>query len=200
MKTAILILAIAAVAFAAPKATKLHFRNLFKPPVGEITVRPTPKIIGGQEAVPHSIPYQTFLEVYSSSEGWYCGASLISQNYVLTAGHCGDEAVEALVTLGAHTPLQSESTQVQLTSTDITVNPAYDADEITNDIAVIKLPEAVTLTDAIQPATLPSRADANNNYAGATGRISGWGLTDGFGDELSDVLNYVDVEVMSKRD
>ena len=47
---------------------------------------------------------------------------------------------------------------------------------------------------------MPSRADANNDYAGATGRISGWGLTDGFGHELSDVLNYVDVEVISNRE
>lgn len=35
---------------------------------------------------------------------------------------------------------------------------------------------------------------------GSTARISGWGLTDGFGGSLSDVLNYVDVKVISNAD
>jgi hypothetical protein len=36
MKTIVLILAIVALAAAVPKPTKLHYRNLFKQPVGEI--------------------------------------------------------------------------------------------------------------------------------------------------------------------
>lgn len=51
---------------------------------------PNARIIGGQEAEPNSIPYQVFLEVYGETKGWYCGGSLISENYVVTAGHCGD--------------------------------------------------------------------------------------------------------------
>ncbi|XP_044265431.1 chymotrypsin-like [Tribolium madens] len=197
MKVFILVLAISALAAAAPKPTKLHYRNLYKPPVGPIKHRPSPKIIGGQEAIPHSIPYQTFLEVYAESEGWYCGGSLISPNYVLTAGHCGVDATEAHVTLGAHKPLQAEDTQVKIVSKEVKVHEKYDGELIINDIAVIKLPEAVTFTDAIKAVALPSKADADNTFEGETARISGWGLTDGFGDKVSDVLNYVDVKVIS---
>ncbi|KAH0819926.1 hypothetical protein GEV33_002865 [Tenebrio molitor] len=199
MKTAILILAFVALAAAIPKPTKLHYRNLFKQPVGEIKIKTNPRIIGGQEATPHSIPYQTFLEVYSDSEGWYCGGSLISENYVLTAGHCGEDAVEAHVTLGAHKPLQTEDTQVQSVSKDIKIHEDYDGDQVINDVGLIKLPESVTLNDAIKPVTLPSKADADNDFAGETARVSGWGLTDGFDTDLSEVLNYVDVEVISNE-
>jgi chymotrypsin len=200
MKAIVLILAIVALGAAVPKPTKLHYRNLFKQPVGEIKIKPHPRIIGGQEATPHSIPYQTFLEVYSNSEGWYCGGSLISENYVLTAGHCGDGATEAHVTLGAHEPLQAEDTQVNIVSTEIKVHEDYDGEEITNDVGLIKLPEAVTLNDAIKPVSLPSKADASNTFTGETARVSGWGLTDGFGDQISDVLNYVDVKVIGNQE
>lgn len=109
MKTTILILAIVAFAAAVPKVStgksnrndkkiiqisqpgQLHYRNLFKHPVNDIHVKPSPRIIGGQEAEPHSIPYQVLLEVYSADGGWYCGGSLISENYILTAAHCNVE-------------------------------------------------------------------------------------------------------------
>ncbi|RZC36191.1 Trypsin domain containing protein [Asbolus verrucosus] len=201
MKAVIITLAIVAVAAAVPKPTKLNYRNLFKKPIGEIKTRPHPRIIGGQEAEPHSIPYQAFLEVYAKEEAWYCGGSLISENYVLTAAHCGEDllnsAVEAHVTLGAHKPLETEDTQVVLVSKEVKIHENYDSVDITNDIGLIKLPEAVTLTDAIQLVTLPSSADADNTYEGVSARVSGWGLTDGFGDQLSDVLNYVDVNVIN---
>ncbi|KAH0822742.1 hypothetical protein GEV33_000049 [Tenebrio molitor] len=31
-------------------------------------------------------------------------------------------------------------------------------------------------------------------------QVSGWGLTDGFGDQISDVLNYVDVKVIGNQE
>lgn len=45
----------------------------------------SPKVIGGQEAVPHSIPFQVALFL----DGYFCGGSLINEKWVLTAGHCG---------------------------------------------------------------------------------------------------------------
>ena len=45
------------------------------------------RIVGGEEAIPHSWPWQCYL---SSSEfgGPYCGCALINENHVLTAAHC----------------------------------------------------------------------------------------------------------------
>lgn len=107
--------------------------------------------------------------------------------------------VEAHVTLGAHKPQEAEDTQVKIVSKEIKVHEDWDSANIVNDISIIKLPEPVKLTDAIQPVTLPSKADANNTYEDETARVSGWGLTDGFGNQLSDVLNYVDVKVLNNK-
>lgn len=102
--------------------------------------------------------------------------------------------------MGAHKPLQDEDTQVKVISKEITVHEEYDSIDFVNDVAVIKLPEPVELNDAIGLATLPSKSDIDNTYENSTARISGWGLTDGAGDELSDVLNYVDVRVISNQE
>jgi secreted trypsin-like serine protease len=128
------------------------------------------------------------------------GKSVIVHFFSHYSFHSSLRATEAHVTLGAHKPLQAEDTQVNIVSTEIKVHEDYDGDEIINDVGLIKLPEAVTLNDAIKPVSLPSKADASNTFTDETARVSGWGLTDGFGDELSDVLNYVDVKVISNQE
>lgn len=45
----------------------------------------SPKVIGGAEVVPHSVPFQVALFL----DGYFCGGSLINEKWVLTAGHCG---------------------------------------------------------------------------------------------------------------
>jgi secreted trypsin-like serine protease len=88
---------------------------------------------------------------------------------------------------------------VQSVSKDIKIHEDYDGEQVINDVGLIKLPESVTFNDAIKPVSLPSKADADNDFAGETARVSGWGLTDGFDTDLSEVLNYVDVEVISNE-
>ena len=47
----------------------------------------SPRIVGGVEAVPHSWPHQVGLFI---DEFYFCGGSLISDQWVLTAAHCVD--------------------------------------------------------------------------------------------------------------
>ena len=44
------------------------------------------KIFGGEEALPHEYPWNVFVTM----NGMVCGGSLISNQHVLTAGHCVD--------------------------------------------------------------------------------------------------------------
>jgi secreted trypsin-like serine protease len=48
-----------------------------------------PFITGGREVNPrNSKPYQAFIDTQFNSYYSWCGASIISQNYILTAKHC----------------------------------------------------------------------------------------------------------------
>ncbi|XP_063919506.1 brachyurin-like [Zophobas morio] len=189
---------------AVPKPSRLGFRNIYKNPIK--TLHPdvkTPRIIGGHEVTPHSIPYSAFLELYSGNDGWYCGGSLISENYVVTSAHCTystQSPVEATIILGAHRPFDLEDSQVELVSTEITIHENYDNEEIVNDIAVIKLPTPVEFNNYIDPIALPSFSDADNDYENALVTASGWGLTDGHGTTVSEVLNFVQLTVISNLD
>lgn len=45
------------------------------------------RIVGGQEVVPHTHPYQVGLFLVSGSSVFLCGASLIAEQVTLTAAH-----------------------------------------------------------------------------------------------------------------
>merc|ERR1711936_757637 len=57
------------------------------------------RIVGGEEATPHSYPWMAALFV---DDTWFCGGTLISDEWVLTAAHCAKDATEMKVMLGAH--------------------------------------------------------------------------------------------------
>lgn len=46
------------------------------------------RITGGSEVTPNSIPWQVALMIQVGERTVYCGGSLISRNFVLTAAHC----------------------------------------------------------------------------------------------------------------
>ena len=63
------------------------------------------KIVGGVEATPNQWPWQVALFV---DDAWFCGGSLISENWVLTAAHCVDGASYFDVQAGAHAVREDE--------------------------------------------------------------------------------------------
>ena len=42
----------------------------------------------GQEAIPHSWPWQVFVKIEGKAGGYDCGGSIISEKWILTAAHC----------------------------------------------------------------------------------------------------------------
>nr|AGS78660.1 serine protease [Mylabris cichorii] len=190
----VVVLALVGAALAAPKKG-LKFRNLYKAPLAGVKPSHSGRIINGQVATKGQFPYQAFLEVYSLLEGWYCGGSLITTTAVLSAGHCGVDGLLAYITLGAQDVTVTESSQVNVETSDIVVNSAYDSSSITNDISIFRLSSAVTLTDYIQLATLPT--SASSTYAGETGVVSGWGITNGYASTISSVLRYTSNPILT---
>ncbi|CAH1997989.1 unnamed protein product [Acanthoscelides obtectus] len=87
---------------------------------------PSFRIIHGRVAGLHSHPYQVGIYVTGKIQSQFCGGSLVSNNYVLTAAHCVEDvnALSMELIFGAHNVTdKSEETQVRRISTEFTVHP-----------------------------------------------------------------------------
>ncbi|GLV36568.1 uncharacterized protein CBL_07936 [Carabus blaptoides fortunei] len=126
------------------------------------------RIVGGNEATPHSYPYQMAIRM-----------------------------TDVYVILGAHRIDEVEDTQTRIISTDVIVHEDWSTTFMRNDIALIKLPQEVELNENIALVKLPSRADEHNDFTGETVTISGWGTISDSSNEMSPVLREVSAPVMS---
>ncbi|XP_067328976.1 chymotrypsin-like elastase family member 2A [Anolis sagrei] len=134
------------------------------------------RVVGGDNARQNSWPWQVSLQ-YSSSGSWRhtCGGTLIANNWVMTAAHCISSSRTYRVYLGKYNLAASESGSVAISPEKIIVHSKWDSSSVSkgNDIALIKLSKAVTLSDKIQPACLPK---ANSILAQNTVcYVTGWG-------------------------
>ncbi|XP_023932759.1 chymotrypsin-like protease CTRL-1 [Lingula anatina] len=138
---------------------------------GDVSV----KIIGGIEALPNSWPWMA--AITDSSDYQYCGGSLISDQWVLTAAHC--VARNVFVRLGDHSLSTDEKPNyaIQVGAQAIFTHRRYKRRQLVNDVALIKLKNPVTFTDQISPVCLPTVNEelADGHYCETTG----WGWTGG---------------------
>ncbi|XP_047486377.1 chymotrypsin BII-like [Penaeus chinensis] len=151
------------------------------------------RIVGGTEAVPHSWPHQVALFIDFL---YFCGGSLISSEWVLTAAHCVDRHLSVEVVLGAHNIFEAEDTQVTMSSSDFFTHEDWDSFSLANDIALVRLPTPVDFTESIAPVKLPS----SDISVGTTATPTGWGRPADSADGISNVLRQVDVPVMASED
>ncbi|KAI9370023.1 trypsin-like cysteine/serine peptidase domain-containing protein [Aspergillus egyptiacus] len=148
-------------------------------------------IVGGDDADITEYPYQIAL---LSTGQLICGGSIISPQYVVTAGHCtaGLSASSLSIRVGS-TQASSGGTTIPISA--ITVHPDYNAATVENDISILTLGEELSFDSSIQAIDLPSSAPT----AGTTVTATGWGATSE-GGATSEVLQYVDVPVVGRQE
>merc|ERR1712112_490856 len=146
------------------------------------------RIVGGHEAEEHEWPWQVALFI---DDAWFCGGSLISENYVLTAAHCVDGASYYDIMAGAHNVRESsEPNRVEITSFNGWYHPQWDPNTLSNDIALIELPSPITFNDYIKPSCLPSVGDTADPNELVT--ATGWGKPSDNAGGISPVLRMVE--------
>merc|ERR1712013_688156 len=98
----------------------------------------------------HEWPWQVGLFI---DDAWFCGGSLISENYVLTAAHCAEGASYFDIMAGAHNVRESsEPHRVEITSYNGWTHPQWDHNTLSNDVALIELPSPIEFNDYISPS------------------------------------------------
>ncbi|XP_047553691.1 chymotrypsinogen B-like [Lutra lutra] len=128
------------------------------------------RIVNGEDAVPSSWPWQVSLQTGSALH--FCGGSLISQDWVLTAAHCRVRKSHRVVAGVSDLGSDGEAVQV-LRIAKVFEHPLWDRIMDTNDIALLKLATPVLLSSAVSPVCLPG---ANASFPpGSICATTGWG-------------------------
>uniref|UniRef100_A0A2K5BV60 Chymotrypsin like n=1 Tax=Aotus nancymaae TaxID=37293 RepID=A0A2K5BV60_AOTNA len=134
------------------------------------------RIVNGENAVPGSWPWQVSLQ--DSSGFHFCGSSLISQSWVVTAAHCNVSPGCHFVVLGEYDSSNAEPLQVLSISRAIT-HPSWNPTTINNGVTLLKLTSPAQYTTRISPVCLASLNEALTE--GLTCVTTGWGRLSGVG-------------------
>ncbi|XP_041638294.1 prothrombin, partial [Cheilinus undulatus] len=171
------------------------------------------RIVGGNDAEPASSPWQVMLYKRRPQE-LLCGASLISNQWVLTAAHCvlyppwgkNFTVNDILVRLGKHNRGKYEKETERIVAlSEIIVHPRYNwKTNLNRDIALLQLRQPITFSDEIHPICLPTKAVAKALMTlGYKGRVTGWGnLQETWNPSnrrLPDVLQQIHLPIQDQR-
>ncbi|MCU0675621.1 MAG: serine protease [Myxococcota bacterium] len=157
------------------------------------------KVVNGEASLIEDHPYIVSLQMFvRDSSGTdvfvhFCGASILSENLIVTAAHCltdlvaGGGAPRLRVVAGTGVPentaetmfadtIPAENYQVrEFTLADVALHPGYSSTGDLADVAVIVLRESLDTSDAwVEPIALASRPVSDGEPLVA----SGWGATE----------------------
>ncbi|XP_042354530.1 coagulation factor IXb [Plectropomus leopardus] len=143
------------------------------------------RIVGGDEAIPGEIPWQVTLMSYSAAlqrAEPFCGGSLLSEIWVITAAHCVVEARTTrknfFVRVGEHDVSKVEPPERDHEVAEEHIHHMYNdmKSKYNHDIALLKLASPVELSNKRRPICLGPKDFTENLLRDSTSSlVSGWG-------------------------
>jgi trypsin len=128
-------------------------------------------VVGGKNADISSVPYQAALLAFPK----FCGGSIISKSYILTAAHCikfPENPEHYKIRVGSSSRFKGGTV---IGVAKITIHPNYNNPKLSNDIALLQLKTPIkefgSKIQSIALATPDQKLEA-----GSLAILSGWGL------------------------
>ncbi|XP_062311626.1 tryptase-2-like isoform X1 [Osmerus eperlanus] len=133
-------------------------------------------IVGGENAPEGRWPWMVYLSLTNGYDSWSCGGSVLNEEWVLTAAHCVDPSLQALLNfsfarLGTHALTGVSEFYRGISRFSSHTN--YDANGEEYDIALVKLDKKVTYSSRVSPVALPAEDDFFNPKSECW--VTGWG-------------------------
>lgn len=147
---------------------------------------PENRIVGGSAARKHQYPWMVLMKVryragLSMMEA-QCGASIINDQWAVTAAHCFEQPQGAQLDsvnlgIGKQYSKQHESDELDLKAQRVIVNKNFNRQSMKNDIAMVKFDRKLDFKKlGVKPICLPS-ANGLNSVDKDKCMASGWGKT-----------------------
>ncbi|OCT70840.1 hypothetical protein XELAEV_18037764mg [Xenopus laevis] len=148
------------------------------------------KIVGGYECIPHSQPWQ----VYFTQNGLvFCGGSLITPRWIISAAHCYRAPKTLVAHLGDNDLTKEEGTEQHIQVENIYKHFSYKDNGLDHDIMLVKLTEPAQYNQYVQPIPVARSCPRE----GTKCLVSGYGNTLSDNVKFPDILQCVDVPVLS---
>ena len=162
--------------------------------VRKFLTKEKPKILGGKPAPIGAFPWQVSLGVSWIADPYsahFCGGSVLSERWIITAAHCvvGTSPASVSVTAGTNKLVASATRKnVKL----IIVHKNYNGSTSDNDVALMELLDPLPTGVSIRPIPLlTSVAESTLLVVDAPLSVTGWGATQEGGETVRD-LRYLD--------
>ncbi|XP_053687225.1 brachyurin-like [Sabethes cyaneus] len=162
---------------------------------------PSRRITGGWAAAPGQFPYQIALLSHFAGATGLCGATVLTDYYILTAAHCVQNAQGGIAIIGAHDRTANEPSQqfLPFEASGIRIHEGYIPTNMRNDIAVVRMNSLIIFSNRIQPVRIPNSIDTRD-FAGLTGTVSGFGRTSDSSTAESAVIRFASNPIMAEAD
>jgi secreted trypsin-like serine protease len=156
-----------------------------------------PKIVGGEPAPVGAYPWQVSLGVSWIADPYsahFCGGSVLSERWIITAAHCAIRLTPAKVIITAGTNRLVASATRRNVKLIIVHKNYNDADPPDNDIALMELQDPLPTSLFITPIPLlTSAAESSVLFENALLAVTGWGATQEGGLPVRDLRFIADL-------
>ncbi|XP_037030900.1 collagenase-like [Bradysia coprophila] len=157
---------------------------------GSVEASPVTRIIDGSIAHHHQFPWHLSLQIVTSTSTniRYCGGSLISNQFVLTAASCLVDATNVRIDMGSVLFLEPQFSQE---STQFVSHSQFNGQFNTNNIGIIRLRSPISeYSNTLRAILIPGTQHAGDQYVGVQSYISGYGVYVLGGNVLSNQLKF----------